>query len=90
MAFISSLEFHWFDVDFRRLCDVLDAKNTKNRATTHTHNPLYTYTAIGGIAVGKTWAEGIAAMEAQKWGRSHDVLFFQAPSVLLVFVGLWS
>ena len=37
---------------------------------------------ISGIVVGKTRVEGIAAMEAQKWGRSRDVFFFQAPSLL--------
>ena len=61
---------------------MLDAENTKNRATIHTHNPLHTCTMISGIVVGKTRVEGIAAMEAQKWGRSRDVFFFQAPSLL--------
>ena len=78
LPFISSLEFHWFDVDFRQPRDVLDAENTKNRAAIHTHNPLYTHTTIGGIAVGEMRAEGIVAMEAQKWGRAHDVLVFGA------------
>ena len=61
---------------FRQLCDVLDTEKTKNRAAVHTHDPLYIYATIGGIAADEIWAEGVAAMEAQKWGRARDVLVF--------------
>ena len=61
---------------FRQLCDVLDTKTAKNCDATHTDDPLHIYATIGGIAADEIWAEGVAAMEAQKWGRARDVLVF--------------
>ena len=57
---------------------MLDTEKIKNHAAVHTHDPLYIYATIGGIAADEKRAEGIAAIGAQKWGRAGDVLVFLA------------
>ena len=43
-------------------CDVLDAEKNKNRATTHTNDPLCSYAKVGGLGIDAKRAEGIAAI----------------------------